>query len=226
MRPRLCLILWLSLLTFWGETSFYAQTNGPEKPTVVSPLPPVSAPPGSMELLDDKRKLGIGDRISFRIVEDKEDAKALFITDSGEVEFPYIGRVAAAGKTSRQLAQELRVLLEKDYYYRATVLIGLDTISKIRGKVYLMGQIRAQGPMDIPIDEVFTVSKAILKAGGFGDFADKKKVKLVRRTGPGEKDQQTIIVDVVEILERGNTAKDPTLQPDDYIIVPQRLINF
>jgi protein involved in polysaccharide export with SLBB domain len=224
MRLRLCLFQWLSLLTFLGETSLYAQTNGPEKAPV--PLPEVSAPPSSMELLDNKRKLGIGDRISFRIVEDKEAPKALFITDSGEVEFPYVGRVAAEGKTSRQLAQELKVLLEKDYYYHATVLIGLDTISKVRGKIYLMGQIRQQGPMDIPIDEVFTLSKAILKAGGFGDFADKKKVKLVRRSGAGEKDQQTIIVDVVEILERGNTAKDPVLQPDDRIIVSQRLINF
>ena len=31
---------------------------------------------------------------------------------------------------------------------------------------------------------------------------------------------------MVEILEGGKTEKDVALQPDDFIIVPSRLINF
>jgi len=33
-------------------------------------------------------------------------------------------------------------------------------------------------------------------------------------------------VDMVQILEKGRADKDVTLQPDDLIIVPERLINF
>src|SRR5262245_61517825 len=43
--------------------------------------------------LDDKFRLGIGDRLSYRIVEDLEEAKPLVVTDSGDVEVPLIGRV-------------------------------------------------------------------------------------------------------------------------------------
>jgi protein involved in polysaccharide export with SLBB domain len=73
---------------------------------------------------------------------------------------------------------------------------------------------------------VFTLSKALLRAGGFGDFADKKHVKLTRKPGPGENDNKIFVVDVAEILERGKTEKDLKLEPGDLIFVPSRLINF
>lgn len=179
----------------------------------------------SMEVLDDSRALGVGDRVSLRIVEDRKPPVELLVTDSGEMEVPLIGRVQAKGKTCKALAHEVKKLLEKDYFYTCTVIIGLDAASqRSRGKIYMMGQIRGQGAMELPPDETLTVSRAILRAGGFADFANKRKVKLVRKTANGG--QETTIVDVVQILEKGRADKDVTLQPDDLIIVPERLINF
>jgi protein involved in polysaccharide export with SLBB domain len=126
-----------------------------------------------MEALDVKHKLAIGDVLSFRIVEDEEDPRRLIVTDSGELEVPYIGRFTAVGKTSKQLARELRTELEKDYYHQATVIIAVDVMARSRGKVYLVGPVRVPGPQEIPGDEVLTLSKAILRAGGFTDLADK-----------------------------------------------------
>ena len=53
----------------------------------------------SMEVLNDKRKLGPGDRVSFRVVEDRKQPVQLVVTDSGEMEVPLVGRVPAAEKT-------------------------------------------------------------------------------------------------------------------------------
>ena len=75
-----------------------------------------------------------------------------------------------AEKAIYKAAEELKGLLEKEYYYRATVIIGLDQASKILGKVYVLGPVRNQGPVEIPANETFTAGKAILRAGGFGDF--------------------------------------------------------
>jgi len=88
------------------------------------------------------------------------------VTDSGDVELPYIGRFPALDKTCKQLATELKGELEKEYYYKATVIVAVDIKSKSRGKVYLVGQLRMAGPQDIPSDEVFTLGKAITRAGG------------------------------------------------------------
>ena len=180
----------------------------------------------SMDALDDTQRIGVGDRLSFRVIEDKEDSKLLAVADSGELEVPYLGRVKAADKTCKQLAREIKTALEKDLYYRATVIVAVDQLNKKRGNVYLVGQVRTPGPQDIPSDEVFTLSKAVLRAGGFGDFADKKHVKLTRKTGAGETENKVFVVDVAEILERGKTEKDLKLEPGDLIFVPSRLINF
>jgi polysaccharide biosynthesis/export protein len=178
----------------------------------------------SMEVLDDKRPLRIGDHLSMRVVEDRKPPVGLIVTDSGEVDVPLIGRVRAKGLTCKQLAYEIKQPLEREYYYKATVIVGLDIQGlKSPGRIYISGQVRNQGPMDIPADETLTVSKAILRAGGFADFANKRKIKLIRRTGGTA---QTTIVDLEAVIRKGRTDKDPVVEPDDTIIVPERLINF
>ena len=176
---------------------------------------------------DDKYKLRAGDRVAFQVLEDRDAPKSLVVTDSGELDVPYLGRLAASDKTCKQLGDELKQQLEKEYYYRATVVLALDVANKYVGRLYLWGQVRNQGPIDMLVNENLTVGKAILRAGGFGDFANKKKVKVVRGGGAGGAEgKQTFELNMVEILEEGKTEKDIALQPDDFILVPSRLINF
>jgi protein involved in polysaccharide export with SLBB domain len=184
-----------------------------------------------IDVLDEEHRLGIGDKVSFRIEEDKllddkNEATPLYVTDSGELEIPYLGRVPAVGKTCLQLAGEIKAVLEKRYYYHATVLLGVDILNKTRGRVYLAGKIKIPGYLDIPTDEVFTVSKAIMRAGGFSEFADKRHVKVTRKKGSALADGDTIIIDVAEVLEKGLAGKDLELGPDDRVFVPSKLINF
>src|SRR5262249_25344343 len=136
----------------------------------------------TVDALDDQHKLGIGDKVSFRIIEDKildekDEPKPLYVTDSGELDIPYLGRIPAIGKTCQQLAGEIKAVLEAKYYYHATVLVGVDILNKTRGRVYISGKVKIPGFLEIPTDEVFTVSKAIMRAGGFSEFADKRHVK-------------------------------------------------
>lgn len=181
----------------------------------------------SMEVLNDQIKLGIGDRVSFRIVEDRRDPIGLIVTESGEMEVPLIGRVMAINKTCKQLAREIRPLLEKEYFYQATVIIGLDSIgTKSRGRIYLTGQVRTQGGMDIMPDEELTVSKAILKAGGIADFGNGTKVKLIRKKAGEPNGTTTTILNVNEILQKGKIDKDVVVEPGDMIVVPEKYINF
>jgi len=205
-------------------------------------------------ILDDKHKLAIGDRLSFRIVEDEEDPKPLFVTDSGDLEVPYIGRVPAENKTCRQLAAEIKTSLEKRYYYQATVMIAVDVMAKSQksqGRVYLVGAVRLPGPVEIPNDEVFTLGKAILRAGGFTDYADRRHVKVTRKDTAGKDvaagdivvkdtatnnaagknaavkdDIKSFTVDVGKIFDKGDIESDLPVEPGDLIFVPDRLIRF
>ena len=209
-----------------GAQTTNVGTSAEKAPVVSAPIPARASLYRSMNSLDNTRELGIGDVLSYRVIEDREDPKALIISDAGELEVPYLGRAKAADKTCQQLAQEIKVALEKELYYQATVIIAVDQLNKKRGTVYLVGQVRQSGPQEIPSDEVFTLSKAILKAGGFGDFADKKHVKLTRKAEPGKEQPRIFEVDVSEILEKGRMEKDLKLEPGDLIYVPGRLLNF
>jgi len=176
----------------------------------------------SMGVLDDKKKLGSNDYVSFRVVEDRDnDSQRLRVNDNGELEVPYIGLVPAQGKTCKELAYLIKGQLEREYYYHATVILAVDRVSeKSRGKVYVYGSVKVQGPQEIPADETYTVSKAIIRAGGFGDFGDKRKVKLTHRNG------ETVTVDLKDVIERGKTDQDVIVQPDDQIYVPARSVNW
>jgi protein involved in polysaccharide export with SLBB domain len=180
----------------------------------------------STVVLDDSYKLTIGDHLSFRIIEDGDEPRPLWVTDSGELEVPYVGRFPAQGKTCRQLAAELKTALEKDYYYQATVIIAVDTMTKSHGRVYLVGAIRMPGPVELPADEVLTLSRAILRAGGFTDYAKRDKVTVTRKDATSKDEKKTFTVDVGRIFDKSQIETDLPLQPDDLIYVPERLWRF
>jgi polysaccharide export outer membrane protein len=206
------------------NNSAFDQLPGTAAATAVAQPPPPAIP---YDVLDDEHKLAPGDKVTFRIEQDKDDEpKTLLVTDAGELEIPYLGRVAAAGKTCKQMAAEIKGVLEKKYYRQATVFLGVDLISRTKGKIYLAGRIRFPGYLDFPADEVFTVSKAVLRAGGFTEFADKRHVKVTRSTGNRTNEIETVTVDVTQVLEKGQASKDFELKPDDRVYVPSRLVNF
>ena len=179
----------------------------------------------SMDVLDSNRPLARGDVLNFRIVEDKDPPVALRINDAGNIEIPYIGTASAAGKTPRELAFAVKSMLERDYYHNATVIISLDTAGeRSAGLFYITGAVNGGGPMEIPFNEKFTVSKAILRAGGFADFANERKV-LVQRPKP-DGSTEIITVNVKEVLEKGRQDLDVEVLPNDLIRVTERLINF
>ena len=225
-------------LTVSSSLSSYAQRYNPgynqDPPPAPIPAAPKAAPAdlppttstvlrtNSMSALDDKKKLGSNDYVSFRVVEDRDnDSQRLRVSDNGELEVPYIGMMPAEGKTCKELAHNIKAALEREYYYHATVILALDRVSeKSRGRVYVYGSVRAQGPQEIPPDESYTVSKAVIRAGGFGDFANKRKIKVTRKNG------QDFTIDLKKVIEEGKPDADMVVQPDDQIYVPQRLINM
>ncbi len=209
-----------------APSSLTRSTNAIAASTVSSATSTTAASLGGYVPVD-RYRLRVGDRISFQILEDRDAPKSLVVADSGELDLPYIGRVPAADKTCKQLAEESKAQLEREYYYQATVIIALDLANKLLGRVYVWGQVRNQGPIDVAVNENLTAGKAILRAGGFADFANKKRVKVIRGAGgEGGTAKQSYELNMVEILEKGRTEKDVILQPDDFIIVPSRLISF
>ncbi len=193
----------------------------------------------SMDALDSQNTLEIGDTISFRVIEDRDTPVTRVITDTCEVDFPYVGRLKVQGKTCHQVAVELKKLLEVDYYKRATVIIGLDVIagedkSKPTNFVWIVGEVRQQGPQQLSKVQPITVSQAIMKAGGFTDYANQRSVRVVHHPElasvksadvplpDNDKAKDAVVVNVKAIIT-GHTGADPVVESGDYIIVSRSL---
>jgi protein involved in polysaccharide export with SLBB domain len=234
----------LFFLIGWAAFAGVAQIPMPQpytpaaspSPVVASAAPAASANvPGVSGLMggfvaDAKYKLRVGDTVSFQIKEDiiwnpQDIPKLLIVTDSGEVDVPYIGRVMAVNKTCEDLAAEIKKALEKDYYNKATVVLSLNIANRVLGRIYIWGAVREQGPIEMGMNENLTAGEAILRAGGLGDFANKRDVKVVRPSSDSTGDK-VVVLNMEDILEKGHTEKDIVLQPGDFIIVPSKMFNF
>src|SRR5207253_9790613 len=124
----------------------------PKATTVEPPTTSTVMRTNSMNVLDERKKLGPNDYLSFRVVEDRDnESQHLRVNDNGELEVPYVGLVPAKGRTCRELAYAIKAALEKEYYYHATVILAIERVSeKSRGRIYVYGSVKGQGPQEIP----------------------------------------------------------------------------
>ncbi len=193
----------------------------PEEETATTAKPSVVriGKPETMELLDDTKPIKLGDKLEYMVAEDRDPPIVLFVAEDGRVDVPLVGKVQAVHKTARTLAKELSANLEQEYYYQATVHIAEHRGARTRGEVFVMGQVLQQGMVPIPQNEVMTISRAILNAGGFGPRADTDRVTVIRRDLESPDDEKRIEVNVSDILEKGQLDKDLVLQPNDLVFV-------
>jgi polysaccharide export outer membrane protein len=188
----------------------------------------------SMDRLDSSYVLGIGDRVSLRIVEDGEKVYSLPIQDSGNIQAPFISLVPAAGRTPKDVAFYMKRELEKQHFKQATVILALEQKAVARGPgiappmaptafITIYGQVARQGRYEVDPQENLTVSQAILKAGGFSQFAQDKKVKVIRNVKGKNVD---IIVNLKEVMTKGKLEYDIPIYGGDVIVVAEKLFNF
>ena len=105
-----------------------------------------------------------------------EFALAYTVGDDGNVRIPLIGELKATGISTTQLAKNIESKLKSDKIFtNPTAVISLQPQSRF---VTVGGAVRA--PQAVPWNNDMTLTNAITRAGDFGDFANKKKVKLTR----------------------------------------------
>jgi len=237
-RPCVLLLLafvGLSLAQDPGFREIDQRRSAAPAPATASDVARSAAVLNSMDVLDDTQVIEPGDLISMRVVEDRREPQQMRVGATGEVNAPHIGLVKAAGRTCKQLAQEVKRRLELNYYNSATVVVAIDLkrqddpnartryASSEIDFFTIYGQVLRQGKYELPQDEDITISQAILRAGGFAQFANPQKVKLVRKTPQGNK---TIVVNLDSIMRRGNLDYDVYIRNNDVIIVDEKKVNF
>jgi protein involved in polysaccharide export with SLBB domain len=163
---------------------------------------------------ETKLALGPGDKLQLTIFYGSSSSNATYSLDaSGQIQVQYIGSVAAAGKTTREVQQEIRDRLADGYLRDPVVSLSVVEINSLKCSVF--GQVSRSGT--IKFQPGLTIVDAIAQSGGFSPMARKNMVKVTRKV-EGRKETYKI---PVEMIGEGKRPNFP-LMPGDEIFVPER----
>ena len=196
------------------------QVLPPSQPGVPPPAaPPASATqteapkpaaPGSVSASDDSFVIGPEDGLNITVWADPRLSGPFLVRSDGRISMNLIGEVMASGKTPSKLSKEIEELLkEKEILRRPQVNVQVTAINS--KKYSINGEVGKPGsfPLVVPT----TVLEALVNAGGFKDFANKKKIEIIRGN-------QRLKFNWNEVIKGKKTEQNVLLQPGDIIIVP------
>lgn len=155
--------------------------------------------------------IGPQDVLDISVWKQKDVSRTLPVRPDGKISLPLINDIQAAGLTPMQLADSITKKLEK-YITDPEVNVTLVTMNSQR--VYVMGEVVHPGP--ILLIPGMNVLQALADAGGFTQFANEKKVYVLRNEGGKERRYPFNYKSVI----KGNLRENITVIPGDTIIVP------
>lgn len=157
--------------------------------------------------------LRVGDPIEIKIggVPNEEQVQVnntYTVDTNGSVNLPYINKLRAEGLTPAQLARSIEQTYRSyKIYTNPNITILMQPMARF---VNVGGAVRM--PARIPFTEDITLLASINAAGGFNDFADQKRVRLLRGN-------EVKVYDVRQF--RRDPSLDVKLQPGDRVEIPQ-----
>ena len=163
------LALGLSLAATLAPSLAGAQSGAPAPAS----LPAAKGPAGPA---DANYRLGTGDKLRIIVFGETSLSGEFVISDTGEVAFPLIGNVRAAGLSVQQFEDGLRARLADGYLRDPRVSAEVENYRPF----YILGEV--QKPGEYPYTTGLTVMNAVATAGGFSYRAN-TKIIVMRHSG-------------------------------------------
>jgi polysaccharide biosynthesis/export protein len=160
----------------------------------------------------EKYLLGPEDVIEVSVWKEPDMTKQLVVQPDGKIYYPLVGEIRAAGKTVKQLQEEISKRLEKFVTDASVTVILLRTQYY---KFYVTGKVNKPG--EFLVGRPTSVLQAIAMAGGLTPFASPKNIKVVRKAGGQD---EVYNFDYKDVSRGQLLYQNIILQPGDTVVVP------
>jgi polysaccharide export outer membrane protein len=160
----------------------------------------------------DQYVIGPEDLLYINVWREEALTRAVPVRADGKISLPLVDEVQAAGLTPLQLKQSLTEKL-KNFIDNPNVSVVVTEANSF--KVYVTGEVRTPGVYRLRSET--TLLQIIPMAGGFTEWANQKKILIVRKEGGKER---RITANYKKILEGEDLGSNVVLKPGDTIIVP------
>lgn len=157
--------------------------------------------------ISSERYLRKGDRIQVTIYAPPQPFTSPHVIDEeGRINIPLLGAMAVAGKSCGDAQRSIeKAYLDQKFYKTVTVIIVPP-----ESEYAVAGEVIRPGPYSLSRD--LTLTAALARAGRYTEYADKKKVFLIRGS-------ERVEINLDDIRE--GKRRDVVIIPGDVIEVPR-----
>ena len=178
-------------------------------------VPPETPPSSPSDVASDdypEYYVAPGDVLRLAVWKEPELTGDVVVRLDGRITIPLVGDIKASGRTTEQLATEIRTKLRG---FLEVPQVTITVAQAVSARFYVIGYVNTSG--SFPLTGRITVVQALALAGGFREFAKRERIVIIRE----QKGVKTAIPFNFRDLEAGaNLEQNIPLQPRDTIIVP------
>jgi polysaccharide biosynthesis/export protein len=205
---RGCALLTLVL----GASPAFAQAQQPAPQSVPPAAAAAAAPRATDPVLPPGYIIGTDDVLSIVYWKDKDMSADAQVRPDGRIALPLINEVQAAGLTPEQLREKITEESRK-YMEDANITVVVRQINS--RKVFITGEVNRPGPY--PLTGTMTVMQLLSMAGGLREYADSKKI-IIMRTEDGK--PVSLKFNYKDVTAGKNLEQNIQLKPGDTVVVP------
>ena len=161
---------------------------------------------------NDQYVIGAEDVLSIHVWKEDAFTRTIPVRMDGKISLPLVQEIKAAGLTPLQLKEVLTRRL-KEFIENPVVSVTVTEANSY--KVYVSGQVKTPGVYRLRSET--SVAQIIPMAGGFTDWANQKKILIIRNENGREK---RMTVNYKKIMRGSDPDSNVILKTGDTIIVP------
>ncbi len=209
LKIKAMLVLGASSAALTGCGGIGGGTQLPSAPTV-------SAQEGPGE----DYMIGPLDQLTIFVWRNPELGAKVQVRPDGRITTPLITDMPAAGKTPTMLQQDIKLQLSQYINDPIVSVIVNEFAGTTSQQVRIVGA--TEKPASIPYRANMTLLDAMIAVGGLSEYAAGNKARLIRHN-KGNGSQQEYALRLGDLLKRGDSAANVSLQPGDVIIIPESM---
>ena len=171
-------------------------------------------------------RIGPEDLLDISVYEDERLNKTVRVSSQGDISLPLLGVLKVEGLTAVQLEREIKNLLSERYYQNPHVSVFIKEYRSQR--ISVIGAVEKPGVFDVMGQK--TLLEGLALAGGLKEDAG-QLLFLIRPPSPDEKNPEkagdseerspeTLVIDLEELLVKGNWKLNLPLRHGDVINIP------
>lgn len=159
-----------------------------------------------------------GDVISIAVSPAEEFSREVSVSPDGTIELPLIGNIKVTSMTPSNLEKILTERFAR-YVSNPKITVSIKKFSSYR--VAVIGQVLRTGYFDY--SEGMKLLDLIAEAGGPGDYADSRNIKVYRKTKTKDGALKEEIFNIsMDSFFQGSLEKNIELMPGDIVYVPKQ----